>query len=85
MVKGSEHQGLTLKIVKMVEEDKIPQHAVAKDLLGLIHQSSKKDNNGQSLHQHQENGLTLQIITQIPLFMNNHQTELTIQWNGKTS
>jgi hypothetical protein len=38
--------------------------------------------NGQSLL-YQDNGPTHQIMTQIPLFMNNPHTDLTIQWNGK--
>ncbi|WP_338786630.1 hypothetical protein [Metabacillus sp. FJAT-53654] len=38
--------------------------------------------NGQSLL-YQDNGPTQQIITQIPLFFNNSQTDLTIKWNGK--
>ncbi|MBO1510429.1 hypothetical protein [Metabacillus bambusae] len=38
--------------------------------------------NGQSLL-YQDNGPTQQIMTQIPLFMHNQQTDLTIQWNGK--
>ncbi|MGM0873650.1 MAG: hypothetical protein ACQEWV_02420 [Bacillota bacterium] len=38
--------------------------------------------NGQSLL-YQDNGPTQQIITQIPLFLNNHESDLTIQWNGK--
>ncbi|MDQ0230551.1 hypothetical protein [Metabacillus malikii] len=38
--------------------------------------------NGQPLLQN-ENGPIQQFITQIPLFMLNHQTDLTIQWTGK--
>ncbi|QGQ46874.1 hypothetical protein [Metabacillus sediminilitoris] len=38
--------------------------------------------NGQSLL-YQDNGPTQEMISHIPLFMNNHQTDLTVQWNGK--
>jgi hypothetical protein len=38
--------------------------------------------NGQSLL-YQDSGPTQQIISQIPLFLNNHLSDLTIQWNGK--
>jgi len=38
---------------------------------------------GQSLLQQQESGPTLHAVTQIPLFMPSHQTDLTIQWQGK--
>jgi hypothetical protein len=38
---------------------------------------------GQSLLQQQESGPTLHVITQIPFFMPKHQTDLTIQWQGK--
>lgn len=38
--------------------------------------------NGQTLLQH-DSGPIQHIVTQIPLFMNSHYTDLTIQWNGK--
>lgn len=38
---------------------------------------------GQSLLQQQESGPALHVMTQIPFFLPNHQTDLTIQWQGK--
>lgn len=38
---------------------------------------------GQSLLQQQVIGPSLHVITQIPFFMPNHQTDLTIQWQGE--
>lgn len=68
---------LSLKNMLVAASKEAPTAILREQIDQIVHRL-----NGQSLLQ-QDNGPIQQIITQIPLFMKNHQSDLTIQWNGK--
>jgi hypothetical protein len=71
------NETLSLKNMLISASKEVAIPGVKEQIDQLIHRL-----NGQSLL-YQDNGPTHQIITQIPLFMHNPQTDLTIQWSGK--
>jgi hypothetical protein len=71
------NETLSLKNMLISASKEVAIPGVKEQIDQLIHRL-----NGQSLL-YQDNGPTHQIMTQIPLFMHNPQTDLTIQWSGK--
>ncbi|MDQ0227624.1 hypothetical protein [Metabacillus niabensis] len=78
LMKGKELEGLlSLKNSLIAARNEIVSTLAREEVDQLIHRF-----NGQTLIQ-QDNGPTQQFISQYPLFLPHHQTDLTIQWDGK--